>query len=260
MKLKTVSAAHGFQWVQQGCSTFFKHPIAFAALLASLILAALLLALVPVIGSLLILAALPWASLVFMLASNAVMAKTTPTLHVLVQPFRVDAHVTKALIWLGGIYAAVNVCTMLLADAVDGGQLRAVMQMLPTAKPEELATKISESSLISSLLLRTGLSMAVSVPFWHAPALIYWEKHSCAQALFSSTLACARNWSAFLVYGLAFFGLTAAISLACNLVFVLLGQTQLFFSAAAPISLLLVTIFYISFYFTFVGCFAPDQT
>ena len=45
----------------------------------------------------------------------------------------------------------------------------------------------------------------LAVPFWHAPALVYWDHHGCAKALFSSTLACWRNRGAFTVYSLVWF-------------------------------------------------------
>ena len=65
-------------------------------------------------------------------------------------------------------------------------------------------------------------STALSVPFWHAPALVHWSGMGIAQALFSSTLAVWRCTGAFVVYSLCWaaliliFGVAAALVLACS--------------------------------------------
>jgi hypothetical protein len=261
MKLKTVTASHGIYWAKQGLLTFFKHPIAFATLFATFILMLLISALIPVLSQFLMLSIFPMVTLAFMLASNIVKADGTPTLQVFAHLFRVEKKLLQTLLWLGAIYALTNLAAMYLSDLLDGGELKTFMQMTPNkeATPDVLATKMSSSGLLWSLLLRVGLSGLLSVPFWHAPALIYWDKQGCAQALFSSTLACWRNRGAFTVYGLTFFAITVLISLASSLVLTLIGQPQMFLAAAAPISLLIITVFYVSLYFTFIGCFEPSE-
>ena len=56
---------------------------------------------------------------------------------------------------------------------------------------------------------RFGLAACLSVPFWHAPALVYWQGQGVGQALFSSTLAVWRCKGAFLMYSLAWVGVIA---------------------------------------------------
>ena len=53
------------------------------------------------------------------------------------------------------------------------------------------------------MLTRFGLAGALSIPFWHAPALVHWQGQSVGQALFSSTLALWRCKGAFFAYSLA---------------------------------------------------------
>jgi hypothetical protein len=108
------------------------------------------------------------------------------------------------------------------------------------------------------LLLRFGLAGLLAVPFWHAPALVFWDGQRCAQALFSSTLACWRNRGAFIVYSLTWFSLIIGIGLVASLLFAAIGSPQLFAVAGAPISLLITTVFYTSLYFTFADCFEAD--
>jgi len=106
--------------------------------------------------------------------------------------------------------------------------------------------------------LRFGLAGLLSVPFWHAPALVHWGRHGVGKALFSSTVAVWRNRGAFAVYSLVWFAVIMLFALLANLVFGLLGQTQLVALAAMPASLIFSTVFYASLYFTFTDCFAPD--
>ena len=108
-------------------------------------------------------------------------------------------------------------------------------------------------------MFRLGLAGLLSVPFWHAPALVLWDGQGFAQALFSSTIACWRNRGAFLVYSVAWTALVISVGTGGSLVFMLLGQAQLFALAAVPMSLLLTTVFYASLYFTFADCFATDE-
>ena len=48
---------------------------------------------------------------------------------------------------------------------------------------------------------------ALSIPFWHAPALVYWGGQGWAKSLFFSTVALWRNKGAFALYGLGWLAL-----------------------------------------------------
>jgi hypothetical protein len=98
------------------------------------------------------------------------------------------------------------------------------------------------------------------VPFWHAPALVFWDGHGCAKALFSSTVACWRNRGAFALYSIVWLGVMMAISLVCGLLFALVGSPDLLVTASVPLSLIIATIYYASLYFTFADCFVPNDS
>lgn len=257
MKLKTVSARHGALWVRQGFRAFLKQPMPFAALFAAFMFVVFVLALLPFIGSLLVLALLPLVSLGFMIATRIVVEGGLPTPTVFIDPLRADRPRVTAMIQLGLGYAAATFLVMWLSDVVDGGAFGALMEALPAeqSSPEAVAAKLDVSGLGMGLLLRFGLAGLLSVPFWHAPALVFWDGHGAAKALFSSTLACWRNRGAFAVYGLTWLGLIMLIGMLSSLVFPLLGQSRLFAVAAVPMSLILTTVFYVSLYFTFADSF-----
>jgi hypothetical protein len=67
-----------------------------------------------------------------------------------------------------------------------------------------------------------------------------------------------RNKGAFLVYGLAWFGVLMLFGLVVTLVFSLLGMPMMGAMALMPASLIFWTAFYASLWFTFADCFGDD--
>ena len=118
---------------------------------------------------------------------------------------------------------------------------------------------MTEGSLRNGMLLRLGATALLSLPFWHAPALVAWHGQGLAQALFSSSLACWRNRGAFAIYGLAWVGVVLAFGLVAGVSMSLLGAPQLVSAIAVPAGLIFTTVFYVSLYFTYQGCFGDDE-
>ena len=261
MKIQTVPARRGALWVRQGFQIFFKRPLAFAALFATFMFGVLVLALLPFVGALLVLALLPLVSLAFMLATQLALAGTTPTARVFVEPLRGPTARRNAMIQLGVVYAVATFAVLWLSDVVDGGAFEALMDAMPAAKtsPDAVAAKLAAPGLGLGLLLRFGIAGLLAVPFWHAPALVHFEGQGCAQALFSSTLACWRNRGAFMVYSAVWFVVIVVFGLFGGMVFALLGQAPLFAVAAVPLSLMFTTVFYVSLYFTFADNFVVED-
>jgi hypothetical protein len=261
MKLNTVPARQGLLWARQGVRVFLKRPLAYTALFASFVFGAFVLALVPVIGPVVSLMLLPLVSQAFMLATRIVVDGGVPTPMVLVAPLRVDRSRVMSMLWLGAIYAVAALGALWLSGIVDGGALASLMEGVPEGPDaaEAMAAKLTAPGLLSGLALRLGLTGLLAIPFWHAPALVYWDGQRCAQALFSSTLACWRNRGAFMVYGAAWFALVMAFGMIANLVLAAVGNSQLFAVAGLPISLIITTVFYASLYFTFADSFSPGE-
>jgi hypothetical protein len=262
MRLQTVPARNGMLWVQRGFRVFFRRPMAFAALFAAFMFAVFLLALLPAIGPVLVLAALPLVSLAFMLATSIAVRGGFPTPRVFIDPLRVDRARLMAMLELGLAYAVATYAVMWLSDMVDGGAFEALMDALPAGQgsADDVAQKIGAPGLAFGMLLRFGLAGILAVPFWHAPALVYWDNHGCAKALFSSTLACWRNRGAFAVYGLVWFALIASFGVLGSMLFSMAGQPQLLAIVAVPVSLIFSTVFYVSLYFTFSDCFVAAES
>lgn len=109
------------------------------------------------------------------------------------------------------------------------------------------------------MLVRFGLAALLSVPFWQAPPLVYWQGQGVAQALFSSTLALWRCKGAFAVYALAWFAVIVVFAAIAALLFSLLGARQLAGVVAMPAALVFSTVFYVSLLFTYEGCFSEGD-
>ena len=258
MRLQQVAAAAGWAWVRQGWRVFARQPLGFSGLFAVFLFTAFVLTQLPLVGPLLLLALLPLGSLGFMIGTREVLQGRLPLPRAFVEPLRQGPARLRAMIVLGVVYAVGSVLIINLAEWADGGALEQLMDVLADGKatPAEVAERVGDPRLMLGLLIRFGLAGLLSIPFWHAPALVHWGGQGAAQSLFSSTLAIWRNKGAFLAFALGWTGLVLGAGLAVNLAGALLGQAPLIAVLAMPASLLLSTVFYASLYFTFADCFA----
>lgn len=259
MKLRQVPARQGALWVRNGFRIFFRKPIAFAMLFASFLFAGLVFMLLPYVGGLLLLMALPLATLGFMLGTQAALKGDSPTAAVFWQPLRVDKARRLSMLKLGLVYAACTVAILWLADAVDGGKFDALQALMADSKTpaEEIQKRLLDPQLQSGLAVRLGLASLLSLPFWHAPALVHWGAQGWAKAMFFSTVACWRNKAAFAVYGLVWLAVVLLFAALLNTIFVALDATRFVPAAAMPAGLMFSTVFYASLFFSFVDCFEP---
>lgn len=265
MRLRQVRAGRGAAWVRQAFAVFARRPLAFAALFTAFLFFALVAVLLPLVGPLLVLTALPLVSLGFMRATQRTLHGRFPTLAVFVTPLRRDRRAAAVLVKLGLAYAVATMAVMTLSDFADGGTFEALQEALAggrggaEANREEIAALLADPRLEGGLLLRFALAALLSLPFWHAPALAYWAGQGVGQALFSSTLACWRNRGAFVVYGLSWAGVILGFGVVANVLAALLAHPQLMALVAVPAGLVFSTVFYVSLYFTFADCFAPGD-
>jgi hypothetical protein len=127
----------------------------------------------------------------------------------------------------------------------------------------EIDALLAEPGVTTAVLLALVLGSMLSVPFWHAPALVHWGGQGVAQALFSSTLAVWRCKGAFFTYMLAWVGVILVFGLVAALLFGLLGMPQLANFVGVPAGLTFSTVFYISLLFTYTDSFGgaePEDT
>ena len=263
LRILDASARDGAVWVSRAFALFLRKPLAFSALFALFLFAALVLLVLPYIGPVLLLVALPLLGLGFMIAARSALAGGAVHAGQLLEPLRAADSAAQArrkqLLLLCGLYAAATAVVMLTSNALDDGAFERLQILLASArdaaKQKELDALLEDSGLRQGLLLRLGGTALLSIPFWHAPPLVWWQGQGIAQSLFSSSLACWHNRGAFLVYGLAWIVAIVVFSMLAGGVFALIGAPQLVALAAVPAGLMFSTAFYVSLLFTYQGCF-----
>ncbi len=262
LHLQTPSPRQGLAWMQQAFALFMRQPLALSSLLLVFMVAAFMLMVVPLLGGVLLLFSLPLLTLGYMIATRS--AANGGPVHPgqLVEPLRGDAGARTRLIVLCGLYALATLAIIGLSEVVDGGRFDQLQLLLAKGQgaeaQKEVDALLNDPALQTGLVLRFGLAALLSVPFWHAPALVWWGGQGVAQALFSSTLALWRARGAFVVYSLAWVGLIVVFGAVIGIVFSLLGARQFVGIAAIPAGLMFTTAFYVSLYFTFADCFGES--
>lgn len=261
MKLKVVGAGHGVWWVRRAFALFFKRPWGFVGLFVACFVGALFLNALPLIGPLVLLAALPAGSLAFMVASRFVLEGRPLLPGVPAETFGGPRARRIALLQLGVVYAAATVLIMLLANSVDEGALERLLETLgDSATPDTVTAAMADPKLELGMLVRFGLAGLLSVPFWHAPALVHWGGESATRSLFFSTVACWRNRAAFSVYGFVWVAVILLLGVVANIVAAVLGEAQPVVLFMALASLVVSAVFYVSLYVTYADCFVDDAS
>jgi len=270
MKLLRAEPGEGIVWIRRAFQVFLQQPFGLAGLFSLCALVAYAVSWIPVVGGALLPVLAPAGSLVFMIATRRVVAGERPmpgaltTLKAAGRPRLVE------LLKLGVAYLAASVVAMLIFMAIDGGATASWMETVagsaapsPAASaPAPATTPLPDARVLFSSLLRLVLLALLSVPFWHAPALVYWGRQSWAKSLFFSTMAIWRNRGAFVAYGLGWFGLSLVFAMVFSVLVALLGMPQspslvavLVFVTAISLYL---TLMYTSLWFTVAGCFDID--
>jgi hypothetical protein len=257
LRLQQVPASHGVRWVRHGFKVFKRYPLAFVGLFGMFLFAGLLAMTVPLLGPVLLLMALPILSLGFMLATHLALQGQTPTAAVFIAPFRLTPARRKTQLMLCAGYALGTVLIMVVSDWIDGGAFDRFETLVSSGNADQaqVAEALANPDLTLGALARLGLAALLSVPFWHASALVHWGGQRSLQALFSSTLAVWRNRGAFFLNAMAWLGVMIVFGLVTSLVAALLGLNNLVALIALPAGLLFSVVFYTSLYFSFVDSF-----
>jgi hypothetical protein len=257
LSLKSVDAAHGGRWIGDAWRLFRRRPLGFTALFLVFLCAAFVVSVVPLLGGLVQMMALPLLSLGFMIASQSALLDGPVHPRQFIEPLRASSPQRRALIVLCVSYGLAALLILWLADVVSNsawGRLQELLAQGASAQPA-IDALLSEPGVATGALLAVVLGAALSVPYWHAPALVYWGGHSVAQALFSSTLAVWRSKGAFFVYSMGWAGLVMGFGVASAVILAMLGVPQLASMLGVPAGLVFSAVFYVSLLFTFNDSF-----
>ena len=265
MKLHIVPASTGLQWVKLGMQTFWRQPMALTALLFISMAAVSLIGMFPILGPYAALILMPSVFLVMMLGAAEVSQERAPRPNLILAPFRAGKARIQSLLILGVFYRVGIVLITLLTSLFDDGTL-AKMSLGNEPMTPELAEKlVQQPGFQIALWGGFALYNLLAMLMWHAPALVHWHGVSPVKAIFFSVIACVRNFRAFLMYALGWFGLAIGAGLALSLVTLLLSALlgSAVSLAASILTIMLgmglVTMFLTSAVLTFRDCFSPPD-
>ena len=255
--LKRVEPARGATWLRDAFRLFVRRPLPFTMLFIVFMATALAISLLPFIGGLLQMMMPPLLSLGFMIASQSALLGERIHPSQFIEPLRGDPARRRSLLLLCLIYGLSAVGILLLCQAIAGPAGAQLQDLMARGQPSqtEVVALLSDGALQTTLLVGLALGALLTVPFWHAPALVHWGGQGVGQALFSSTLAVWRSKGAFLVYGMTWVGLCLGFAIVVELLFGLLGTGDLGSLLVLPLGLMLSTVFYVSLLFTFNDSF-----
>lgn len=255
MNLRTVPAREGLQWALLGVRTFWRQPLAMSGLFFLFMAVVSLVSMVPLIGGALALVLLPGLTAGIMAATQKASEGLFPMPAILFSAFK-DRAQRKAMLVLGGGYAMGLLLLMAASMLADGGGFAKVYLGGATVSPELVNSEAFQAALWVSMLLYIPLSML----FWHAPALVYWQQIEPAKSLFFSWMACWRNKAAFAVYTLAWVVVFVGAGLVALLATSLLGDAQMMMAILMPMVLMVTAMFFTSMLFTVKACFSASTS
>jgi hypothetical protein len=255
--LKSVPASRGPRWIGDAWALYRRKALAFTAMFCVFMFAAVVVAIVPVLGTLVQLMALPLLTLGFMVASQAALLGDMPHPRHFIEPLRGDPARRKSLLLLCASFGLLAVAVVWICEVASGNALSRMQALMSRgeAAEAELEALMLEPELRQALLLGVFLGTLLSVPYWHAAALVHWGGQSAPQALFSSTLALWRNKGAFILFALAWIGLVLLFSMVAGLLLGILGLGAIAGFVALTAGLLFTTLFYVAQLFTFNDSF-----
>lgn len=255
--LKTVEPARGPRWVADAFRLFQRRPLPFALMFMAFLFAALFVSIVPVLGGVLQLALLPLLSLGFMVASQSALLDGPVSARLFIEPLQGDPARRRALIILCVGYGVAAALILLACNLVSDNALDRIQRLMASdnSTPAEVQAILDEPGVTWAALLGLVLGTALSIPYWHAPALVHWGGQGVAQALFSSALAVWRAKGALLLYMISWVGIIIGVGLGTALVFGILGMGQAAGLVSLPLGLFFSTVFYVSLLFTFNDSF-----
>jgi hypothetical protein len=258
IRIRDVPPMAGLAWIRAGFRLFGRRPGGFMSLtaVAYITIFLVLLAVPPILQPLWLLL-IPLGSLGFMVAAEAVLNDLPAQPGAFLAPLRTGRAQRWALLQIGVVYVVTALGAYVVGNWIDGGE--AVRWLVTVATPTPSGTPTIPPPLstagTASLLLQTSWLVFVSVPLWHAPALVHWGRQRAPQAMFSSIVAVWRTRGAFVVYHLGWWVVSVFAMMVISVATALVGTPMLAVMLLLATMWPLSTVFYVTFWHGFVDTF-----
>lgn len=253
MQALNLSAGHGWRWLSEGFALFRKSPLMLSLIVFSYWMMMAIVGSVPMLGQILVTLGIPIFSVSLMNTCRAIDRGETVKPFMLFSGFQGSLN---TLFVLGAVYIALSAGILAVSALFDDGVLfRLIVQ---GQAPSEEARASGAYTVAAQVAL--ALFVPLMLTYWYAPVLVAWHDLPAVKALFFSLVACLRNWSAFLVYGVCvlFFalflpGLLLAMLLASLAGGAGMSATLLTFAVVLLVTPTLYASFYVSYRDVFVS-------
>ena len=204
---RSVEAGRGWAWIAAGWELFKKQAGMWIALALVMLVILIVLALIPIVGSLASFVLTPVFAAGVLVGSRAVEEGRGLEIGHLFAGFREKL---APLATVGAIYLGAAVAIALVVGLATGASIFTMM-----SSGGEAATPAAALTAILALLIMLALLLPVVMAVWFAPALVMFHDKGAVDAMKESFSGCLRNIVPFLVYGvvLLVFGVIAAIPL-----------------------------------------------
>jgi hypothetical protein len=256
IRLRSLSAVAGLSWIQRGFRTFWRRPLGFFGLYLFVVACLGLSMMLPPVAVLLLIVLLPMLSLGFMVATEDVLNDLPLRPSVFWSPLLLTPVARRSLLAIGMLYVLASVGLAVFANWIDGGEAQRWMEKLMTPRTDGKMPELPPlSALGAAVLMFKSFGVAlVSIPLWHAPALVHWGRQGVAQAMFSSVVAIWRTRAAFAMFILGWITVVLGFAMLIFLLAASLGAAAVSLAAFTCMVALTAT-FYVSIWFGFVDTF-----
>ena len=256
IRLRSLPAVAGVLWIRRGFRTFWRRPLGFFGLYLFVIACLFVSMLLPAVAMLVLIVLVPMLSLGFMVATEDVLNDLPLRPSVFWSPLLLAPAARRGLLSIGLIYVATSIALAFFANAIDGGEAQRWAEKLMTPRTDGQMPELPPlSSLGLAVMLLKSFGVAlVSIPLWHAPALVHWGRQGVAQAMFSSVVAIWRTRAAFATFILGWVTLALGFLMLIVLLASAFGAAAVSLAAFTGLVALTAT-FYVSIWFGFVDTF-----
>lgn len=212
-----VPAARGWQWIVAGWDYFKRSAGMWIAIVVSLAVIFIVLAMVPILGSLAALVLTPVFTAGLMIGCRAQEEGRDLEIGHVFAGFRERF---GALASVGLIYLALSIVIALVVGLATGAGM---WQLMGGGEPDPVAMGAAGLTVLLAFLVMLALMLPVMMAVWFAAPLVVFHGQGPGEAMKTSFVACLKNIVPFLVYGAILLVAGVAASIPFGLGWLVLG-------------------------------------
>ena len=211
-----VAAERGWEWIAAGWNLFKKQPGMWIALTLVALVIFVILAIIPLVGSVALTVLSPVFSAGVVIGCRAIEEGQPLEIGHLFAGFREKF---APLATVGAIYLGATIAIALAVGLATGASMFALF----AGGDPEAATPAALVSMLLAVLVMLALMLPLFMAVWFAPALVAFQGKGALDAMKEGFSGCLRNILPFLVYGIVVVLLSLLASLPLLLGWLVLG-------------------------------------